>query len=94
MAFVTLGDANYRHFPRLRGLIEKYAGRALNRLYERIGADPESRRLFPHEDQRKRAADAQLRHWRSLFSGQFDDAAYARSAHIGQVHANVGLSPC
>lgn len=93
MAFVTLSETNYRHFPRLRALIEKYAGGALTRLYERIGSDPSARALLPSEEQRKRASEAQLRHWKTLFSGPFDDAAYARSAHIGHVHSKVGLSP-
>ncbi|MBC2666401.1 globin-coupled sensor protein [Novosphingobium flavum] len=93
MAFVTLNETNYRYFPRIRALIDKHAGGALAKLYERISSDPSARALLPTEEQRGRAATAQVKHWQALFSGAFDEQAYNRSAHIGRVHANVGLSP-
>jgi len=91
--FVTLSDENYRVFPRIRSIIDRFAGKALERLYAQISAHDEAAGLLPTEAMRKGAAKAQLKHWQELFSGPFDAAAVGRSEKIGRVHAQVGLSP-
>ncbi|MFX5332352.1 protoglobin domain-containing protein, partial [Acinetobacter baumannii] len=49
--------------------------------------------LLPTSAQRDRAAAAQLTHWNKLFAGSFDAAAVARSERVGQIHADIGLTP-
>lgn len=92
-AFVTLTERNYRVFPKIKALVERSADRALKLLYARIGSHIVTAQLLPNAEIRNRAAGAQYRHWISLFSGQFDAAAKARSANIGEVHSRVGLAP-
>ncbi len=92
-AFTTLSERNYRTYPSIRKFIDKYAGKALERLYARIAEHGVTSRLLPTPQARNGAAAAQLRHWQEMFSGPFDAAARQRSAKIGEAHARVGLSP-
>jgi methyl-accepting chemotaxis protein len=91
--FVTLTDENYGAFPKVKAMIEKTGGKALERLYARIASHKVTAQLLPTQGQRDKAASAQLAHWRALYSGRFDDQQIARSMHIGRVHSHVGLSP-
>jgi methyl-accepting chemotaxis protein len=91
--FVSLTDENYKAFPKVKAMVEKFGGKALERLYARIASDRVTSQLLPTQDLRDRAANAQLIHWRQLFSGRFDQQQVARSMHIGKVHSRVGLSP-
>ncbi len=92
-ALAPLTDDNYRHFPAAKSAVERHGPAALDKLYAHIGADPQAAKILPTQEGRDRAAGAQFRHWQNLFSGRFDQAAMDRSATIGQVHANVGLTP-
>lgn len=91
--FVSLTDENYRAFPQIKAMVDKFGGKALERLYARIASDRRASALLPTQDKRDSASRAQLEHWKQLFSGRFDKRQVERSEHIGQVHARVGLTP-
>lgn len=91
--FVQLTQDNYAAFPKIRSLIDRFAGKALDRLYARISGDRATASLFKSAEQRNRAAQAQLLHWKQLFAGHFDARQIERSEHIGRVHSRVGLEP-
>ncbi|MPT48232.1 MAG: globin-coupled sensor protein [Sphingobium sp.] len=91
--FTTLSDENYRAFPKVKALIERYGDTALETLYGQIANHEHTSALLSTVEQRMRARKAQLNHWLELFSGRFDDAALARCNRIGEVHAQIGLSP-
>ena len=84
---------NYRAYPKIKSALESHAEAGLAKLYEAIAANPKTAALLPTADLRAGAARAQSRHWQALFSGPFDAAAEERSAHIGRVHATIGLTP-
>lgn len=92
-ALAPLTDANYRDFPAAKSAVERHGPAALDKLYAHISADPQATKILSTQAGRDRAATAQFRHWQNLFSGRFDQAAVDRSVTIGQVHANVGLTP-
>ncbi|HZV58541.1 MAG TPA: globin-coupled sensor protein [Sphingobium sp.] len=91
--FAPLTKDNYSAFPRVRALIDRFGGKALERLYARIAGDRATAALFGSRQMRDRAQQAQLLHWRQLFTGTFDANQVARSQHIGEVHARIGLTP-
>lgn len=91
--FVGLSDQNYKAFPRIKSHLERFSGRALEKLYSRIAAHPVTAKLLPTKEARAGAASAQARHWQELFTGKFGDAARGRSQKIGQVHSRIGLTP-
>lgn len=91
--FTTLSDQNYRSFPKVKALIERYGDKALETLYAQIAGHEHTSALLSTPELRSRASRAQLNHWLELFSGRFDEEAVGRCNRIGQVHAKVGLSP-
>ncbi|MGE4430086.1 MAG: methyl-accepting chemotaxis protein [Sphingobium sp.] len=91
--FITLSEANYKAFPKIRSLIEKHADGALETLYARIAGHEQTAALLPNQQLQDHARTAQMKHWLELFSGSVDDAAVKRSEKVGQVHARIGLSP-
>jgi methyl-accepting chemotaxis protein len=91
--FVTLNEGNYKAFPKVRSLIEKVGGKALQKLYARIASNRDASSYFSSAEQRSRATQAQLDHWKQLFSGSFDHNQVERSEKIGRVHARIGLTP-
>ncbi len=91
--FVPLTQDNYSAFPRIRALVDKFGRKALDRLYARIAGDRTASGLFRTQQMRDHARQAQLTHWRQLFTGRFDASQVARSQHIGEIHARIGLTP-
>lgn len=91
--FVSLDAENLAAFPAIKAVVTRYGEVALDRLYARISSDATANSLLPTATVRDRASRAQLAHWGKLFTGSFDDAAIARSQKIGQIHADVGLTP-
>ena len=66
---------------------------ALAAFYDRIRAEPETRRFFRDEGQISTASNAQQRHWDAIIDGRAD-AEYAAAVRvIGHVHARIGLEP-
>jgi len=91
--FVTLSEQNYSAFPRIKRLVDRFASKALDKLYARINSDRAASELLPTQEIRDHAYRAQLVHWGHLFTGRFDAEQQARSEKIGKVHARVGLTP-
>ncbi|MES2492028.1 MAG: globin-coupled sensor protein [Pseudomonadota bacterium] len=91
--FVSLSEANYRVFPKVRALVSRHARKSLDKLYRLIAADPAAARYLPTQEQRQRAASAQFNHWETLFSGRFDATAIAKAERVGRVHSDIGLTP-
>lgn len=91
--FVSLTEENYKAFPKLKAIVEKFGGKALERLYKHIAGDRTASALLSTQDKRDYASRAQLEHWKQLFAGKFDERQVERSEHIGRVHARVGLTP-
>ena len=92
-AFVSLTDDNYASFPAIKAIVNKFGGKALERLYARIAGDTTTAALLPTQEKRNYASRAQLTHWQQLFSSRFDAQQIERSEHIGKVHARIGLTP-
>ena len=82
----------YAVFPEIAALVTRHAPAALDMLYARINADPVCAKLLPGHELQTAAANAQLQHWKQMFSGKFDAEAIERSERIGNIHARVGLS--
>lgn len=92
-AFIAVSEANQASFPTIRRLIEKYASKALEKLYAQIAQNPEASRLLSTQEKRDYASRAQHEHWVALFSDRFGAQQRAASEKIGRVHSRVGLKP-
>ncbi|MGI6246281.1 MAG: protoglobin domain-containing protein [Pseudochelatococcus sp.] len=78
--------------------IEPHIPDILDTFYARVGAKPDILALFgaTPEQQRaglQRAKQAQIAHWRELFTSGFDENYVASTRRIGAVHSRIGLKP-
>jgi methyl-accepting chemotaxis protein len=65
--------------------------RVLDKFYLELGADPETAKFFPNESVKRHAKEVQVRHWKIILAGAFDQE-YERSVRkIGETHHRLGL---
>jgi len=65
----------------------------IDRFYRHLMSFPEGRQIIGGEHHLPRLKDAQEKHWKRLFSCEFDHA-YAESAMtIGRAHLRAGVAP-
>ncbi|EGD59137.1 methyl-accepting chemotaxis sensory transducer [Novosphingobium nitrogenifigens DSM 19370] len=72
--------------------MQKHGGKALDRLYDKIGTTPETARQFSSRRVMDHARAKQIEHWAHMFAGAPDDRYLASARQIGHVHAQIGLS--
>lgn len=90
--FMGLGPVG-ESYRSMSGIIKDALPTALDRLYDRVRAEPETRRFFKDESHITTAHAAQQGHWRAIIEGRTDEE-YANSVRtIGRVHARIGLEP-
>ncbi|MEQ8410855.1 MAG: methyl-accepting chemotaxis protein [Erythrobacter sp.] len=83
-------DPAYRAITRA---ISRRMDRALDDFYAEISSRDELAAKFDDSTMMERARRAQAQHWRSVFENGVSDAFRDRAAHIGAVHARIGLEP-
>lgn len=92
MNFMGLGQAS-ASYRAMGPLLRKATPIALAAFYDRVRAEPVTRRFFKDEGHISAASKAQQRHWDAIIDGRAD-ADYAKSVRtIGHVHARIGLEP-
>lgn len=92
MGFMGLGSAS-PGYRAMGPLLRKEAPVALAAFYDRVRAEPTTRRFFRDEAHIGAASKAQQQHWDAIIDGRAD-ADYAKSVRtIGHVHARIGLEP-
>lgn len=92
MNFMGLGAAS-ASYRAMGPLLRRETPAALAAFYNRVRAEPTTRRFFKDETHISAASKAQQRHWDAIIDGRAD-ADYAASVRtIGHVHARIGLEP-
>jgi methyl-accepting chemotaxis protein len=92
-AFFDITAGDHVRFARIARAMRRHGPRALDRLYRRIAARPETAAIFSSPRAMDHARAKQVEHWARMFAGA-PDRAYLESAQaIGQVHARIGLDP-
>ncbi len=91
LGFLELGDDDRLALGELGGAIGDGLGELVARWHDYLLGRSETRDLMA------RAGDhlgkVQVRYFRSLFAGRFDEAYFESRLRIGFVHAEVGLAP-
>jgi methyl-accepting chemotaxis protein len=91
--FVGFSDARRELLAKSREMIARAMGPALDRLYQKIAAHPETARMFNGASHIEAAKRLQSDHWGHLSGGAFDADYVARVKRIGARHAQIGLTP-
>ncbi len=90
--FLKIDAAAQAALAALRPLLIPQIPAILDRFYAHLRQWPELAVLFK-DGGMQRAQTAQAAHWARLFEGRFDQAYADSSRRIGEIHAQIGLSP-
>ncbi|OYX94784.1 MAG: globin-coupled sensor protein [Novosphingobium sp. 35-62-5] len=80
-------------FPEVASALRKHAPPALDALYDKIAATPDTAKFFTSRDSMRHAREKQVEHWAGMFSGNVDKTYFDSAEKIGNVHARIGLEP-
>ncbi|MBD3819796.1 MAG: globin-coupled sensor protein [Brevundimonas diminuta] len=92
MNFMGLGRPS-AGYSAISGLLRQAVPQALAAFYDKVRAEPETRRFFRDESHVAAASNAQQRHWAAIIDGRADEDYAASVRTIGRVHARIGLEP-
>ena len=73
--------------------LARHAAGALDAFYDEVRRTPATAKFFTSDAAMGHAKAKQVEHWRALFGGPVDQATFARSQAVGNVHARIGLEP-
>ena len=93
LSFIEIDQQDCESLRSLKTVIERELPKGLDRFYEKVRANPETKRFFSSENHMQSAKSAQAGHWDSIANGRFDKQYAARVTKIGSVHADIGLLP-
>jgi methyl-accepting chemotaxis protein len=93
LAFIQLDDERCARIRSIKAILDKQLPIALDKFYRIIQNTPETKKFFSSTTHMDSAKNAQVAHWRSISSGNFDDAYVSNVRKVGQTHARIGLEP-
>lgn len=93
MSFIGLNQSASESIRRLQPVVQRELPVALDKFYATVRATPQMRRLFRDDAHLTGARKAQIGHWESISSGNFDDRFASNVRAIGMAHARIGLEP-
>ncbi|HLN25623.1 MAG TPA: globin-coupled sensor protein [Patescibacteria group bacterium] len=62
-------------------------------FYEKLKAWPDLQAMLGTESNIERLKKAQLNHWKTLLTGEYDASYFAESVRVGAAHEQIGLEP-
>ncbi len=90
--FVGFTEEDSGNLALLRPVSEPHLNMVVERFYERLMAEPATRRILLEEPGRVERLKAQLHAWAGgLLKGPHDEEYYALRCRIGRMHVRVGL---
>lgn len=98
ISFLGIDDETRRALAEFLPIVEPALPGFLDKFYEHIAAWPNLVAIFGSDPVRAKgvmahAREGQLRHWKNLFSGRFDESYVASVRKIGLTHSRIGLEP-
>ncbi len=92
LSFLRIGDETALLLKEAWSITEPHLPAILEDFYRHLHGIPELRKILDGKPL-DRLKDAQVNHWRHLFSGRFDEGYLARVKAVGQAHFRIGLHP-
>ncbi len=91
LAFLTLDDEVKATLREAQPFLDKALPDAIAKLYAHVGRWPDLAKMFGSTQNMRRIEQAQLNHWRLLFSCRFDDAYMTSTRRVATTHSRIGL---
>jgi methyl-accepting chemotaxis protein len=91
MAFLTLDDEVKATIREAQPFLDKALPEAVGKFYDHLRRHPELVRMFGSPQGMQRIEQAQLAHWRLLFSCRFDEAYMNSTRRVAATHRRIGL---
>jgi methyl-accepting chemotaxis protein len=93
LAFIGLDDAVRQHLIAIKPIVERELPATFDAFYKHVTAHPGTRAMFADPERAGAARQKQMRHWRSIVSGEFGQEFIEVGAAVGRTHARLGLEP-
>lgn len=93
LIFAGLDDAVRSRLPSIFSSIEKDLPELMDDFYGFVGKWDTLNRLTDNGARVPDLKNAQIQHWKLLFSGRFDSEYFTRAKAIGNAHRRIGLGP-
>lgn len=86
-------ETDLRALRSITDLIDREIPEALEGLYRKIGAAPDTKKFFPTPCHMEHAKQAQVTHWHRIAEARFDQKYVDNVSRIGAAHARIGWEP-
>lgn len=93
LLLLNIDDQVRRLLPEVWTLVEPNLPTMLDAFYAHLATIPSLSDLVEDPRNVSRLKSVQLDHWKSLFSGQFDQSYFECVTRIGRTHQKIGLEP-
>lgn len=93
LLFLNIDDQVRRLLPEVWTLVEPNLPTMLDAFYAHLATIPSLSELVEDPQNVSRLKSAQLDHWKSLFSGLFDQSYFECVTRIGRTHQKIGFEP-
>lgn len=90
---LNIDDQARRLLPEVWPLVEPNLPTMLDAFYAHLATIPSLSDLVEDPRNVSRLKSVQLDHWKSLFSGQFDQSYFECVTRIGRTHQKIGFEP-
>ncbi|WP_336944680.1 globin-coupled sensor protein [Asaia sp. HN010] len=91
--FIGMEETDLRALRSITDLIDREIPEALEGLYRKIGAAPDTKKFFPTPAHMEHAKQAQVTHWHRIAEARFNQHYVDNVSRIGAAHARIGLEP-
>jgi methyl-accepting chemotaxis protein len=91
--FIGIDDKTRVTLRELRPFVAKAIGPALDAIYAKLAATPETNRFFQDAKHMGQAKQRQGKHWDTIAAAEFGTDYVRMVRTIGETHARIGLEP-
>jgi methyl-accepting chemotaxis protein len=93
LEFLGVDRETRERLRKLKPVVDKAIGPALEAFYERVAREPQTARFFSNPAHMAAAAQRQRQHWMVIAAAEYDGNYGANVRAIGNAHARLGLEP-
>ncbi|MDO1582992.1 globin-coupled sensor protein [Rhizobium oryzicola] len=93
LAFMDIGSRERQTLAGLHAIVAESIGPALDRFYIKAGKNPHTSSFFSNEAHVEHAKSRQVKHWKTITSGNYNAEYVSAVGAIGKTHARLGLEP-